>query len=79
MLHTTPPKVDKVDTPSAEPPTAQGLVARSESKMPDGDPADDDPDLLNFTVVVSWIAYWPDLGKPDGLVWETGWSGFHAP
>jgi hypothetical protein len=44
-------------------------------------PVDDDPDLLNFAAVVSWIVgwtsfppqkYWPDPGKPDGLVWEIG-------
>jgi hypothetical protein len=51
----TPPKVDKVDTSSAEAPTSQALVARSDSKVPDDAPVDDDPNLLNFVVAVSWI------------------------
>jgi hypothetical protein len=52
-------------------------VARLGSKVPDDASVDDDPDLLNFTMAVPWIGcwmsfqsqkYWPDLGKPDGLV-----------
>jgi hypothetical protein len=45
-----------VDTSSAEAPTAQALVARPGSKTLDNNPADDDPDLLNFTAVESGIA-----------------------
>jgi hypothetical protein len=42
--------------------------------------ADDDPDLLHFTMAVSWIAcwmsllsqkYWHDIGKPDGPVFTS--------
>jgi hypothetical protein len=52
-------------------------VARLGSKVPDDASVDDDPDLLNFTMAVPligcWMSfqsqkYWPDLGKPDGLV-----------
>jgi hypothetical protein len=57
MVRTTLPKVDKVGTSSTEVPIAQALVARLESKAPDDDLVDDDPDLLNFTVVESEIIY----------------------
>jgi hypothetical protein len=53
MVHTTPPKADKVDTSSAKVLTAQALVARSGSKAPDDNLADDNLDLLNFTTVES--------------------------
>jgi hypothetical protein len=55
-VHTILPKEDNVDTSSAEAPTAQALVARPGSKALDNNPADDDPDLLNFTAVESGIA-----------------------
>jgi hypothetical protein len=55
-VHTTMPKVDKVDTSSTEAPMAQALVARLGSKAPDDNPIDDDSILLNFTVVESWTA-----------------------
>jgi hypothetical protein len=55
MVRTTLPKGDKVGTPSAEAPTAQALVARSGSKAPNDNLADDDPDLLNFDAVDSEI------------------------
>jgi hypothetical protein len=48
---TTPPTVDKVDTSLAEILIAQTLVARLRSKVPDDNLVDDDPDLLNFTMV----------------------------
>jgi hypothetical protein len=85
---TTLPKEGKVDTSSAEAPTAQASVARPESKASDGNFGDDAPDLLNVAVVGSEIACqmssqlqmrWPDSGKPDCPVWGFGWSGFHAP
>jgi hypothetical protein len=47
-VHTTS---HKVDTPSAEVPKAQALAARPRSKVMDGNPTDDDPDLLNFDAV----------------------------
>jgi hypothetical protein len=53
MDRTTPSKVNKADTSSAEAPTAQALVARSGSKVPDDTSIDDDPDLLNFAVAMS--------------------------
>jgi hypothetical protein len=53
MVHTTPPKVEKMDTTSAEAPTAQALVARSGSKVPDDAPIDDDSELLNFAITMS--------------------------
>jgi hypothetical protein len=43
MVRTTPPKEEKVGTSLAEAPTAQALVARPRSKVPD-----DNPELLNF-------------------------------
>jgi hypothetical protein len=55
MDHTTPPKEDNVDTSSTEVPTAQTLVARSESKASDDNLGDDDPDFLNFVAVESEI------------------------
>jgi hypothetical protein len=73
-VRTIPPKEDKVDTSSAEDPTAQALVARSGSKAPDDNLTDDDPDLLNFAAagseiicqMSSWLqTCWPDSGKPD--------------
>jgi hypothetical protein len=53
--HTTPSKVYKANTSSAEVPTAQALVARSGSKASNDAPIDDDLDLLYFVVAVSWI------------------------
>jgi hypothetical protein len=58
MDRTTPPKVDKADTSSAEVSMPQALVAQSRSKTLDDIPVDDDPDLLNFVVVVPWIVCW---------------------
>jgi hypothetical protein len=55
MDRTTLPKEDKVDTSSAEVPTAQALVAQSESKAPDDNLGDDNPILLNFAAVRSEI------------------------
>jgi hypothetical protein len=55
MVHTTLPKEDKAGTSLVEPPTTHALVARSGSKVPDDSPADDDLDLLNFTVAESEI------------------------
>jgi hypothetical protein len=84
MDRTTPPKVDKADTSSAEAPTAQALVARSGGKMTDDAHIDDNPDLLNFVAAVSWIGcwmsflsqkYWPDPGKPNGLIFATPDAG----
>jgi hypothetical protein len=48
MVRTTPPKEEKVGTSLAEAPTAQALVARPRSKVPDDTRADDNPELLNF-------------------------------
>jgi hypothetical protein len=58
MVRTTIPKVGKVSTLSTEVPTAQTLVAQSRSKASDDAPVDDDPNVLNFTVAVSWIGHW---------------------
>jgi hypothetical protein len=55
MARTTPSKEDKVDTSSAEAPTAQALVARPGSKASNDNFADDDPILLNFDMVESEI------------------------
>jgi hypothetical protein len=55
MDHTTPPKEDKVETSSAEAPTAQALVARSKSEAPDDNLGGDAPVLLNVAVVGSKI------------------------
>jgi hypothetical protein len=47
-------------------------------------PVDDDPDLLNFVMTVSWIGCWtsflaqkylPDTGKSDGTVFVTPDAG----
>jgi hypothetical protein len=79
-VHTNLHKVDKTDTSSAE--------ARPGSTALDGNPADDDPNLLNFVVVESGIAcwmssllqmFWPDSGKLDCPVWHSRWFGFHVP
>jgi hypothetical protein len=70
-VHTALPKVD---TSSVEAPAAQALVARSGSEAPNDNPVGDDPDLLNFAVEGSWIAWWmssllqscwPNSGKPN--------------
>jgi cobalamin biosynthesis protein CobD/CbiB len=53
MIHTTLPKVDKVNTSSPEAPMTQALVVRLGSKASYGTLADDDPDLLNSTTVES--------------------------
>jgi hypothetical protein len=58
MVWTTPPKVDKVDTSSAEAPTTWALVAQPGSKALDDNPTDDDLDLLNFSIVESCTAWW---------------------
>jgi hypothetical protein len=80
MDRTTPPKVYKADTSSAEASTAQALVAQSGSKASDDAPIDDDTDLLNLVVAVSWTGcwtsflpqkYWPDPGKSDDPVFVT--------
>jgi hypothetical protein len=52
---TTLPKVDKAGTSSMDVPMAQTLVAQLRGKAPDGNRADDDPGLLNFTVAESEI------------------------
>jgi hypothetical protein len=51
MVHTTLPRVNKKGTSLAEVPTAQALAAQSGSKALDDNLADDDPSLLNLTVV----------------------------
>jgi hypothetical protein len=53
MDRTTPPKMYKANTSSAEASTAQALVAQSGSKASDDAPIDDDTDLLNLAAVVS--------------------------
>jgi hypothetical protein len=77
MDYTTPSKVDKANTSSAKAPMAQALVARSRSKASDDALVDDNPDLLNFVMAVSWICcwtsfrpqkYWPNSEKLDGSV-----------
>jgi hypothetical protein len=55
MVHTIPPKDDKVDTSSVEAPKAQALVARQGSKVLDDNPTDDNPGYLNFDVAESKI------------------------
>jgi hypothetical protein len=55
MVRTTPPKEDKVGTSSTGAPTAQALMARPRSKVPDDTPTDDDPELLNFGLAESNI------------------------
>jgi hypothetical protein len=51
IVHTTPPKEDKADTSLSEVPTAQALVAQLRTKALDDNLVDDDPYLLNFTMV----------------------------
>jgi hypothetical protein len=58
MVRTTQPKVDKADISSTEAPTTQALAARLGSKVPDDNPTDVDPILLNFYTVESWITWW---------------------
>jgi hypothetical protein len=58
MVHTTPPKKDKVDTSLVEDPTAQTLAARPGSKAPDDNLTYNDPDLLSCVVVESEIIFW---------------------
>jgi hypothetical protein len=58
MVCTTLPKVDKAGMSSAEVPMAQALVARPGSKASNDDLFDDDPGLLNFTVVESKTVSW---------------------
>jgi hypothetical protein len=57
MVYTTPPKVDKMDTSSADSPTTRALVDRPGSKAPNDNPRNEDPTLLNFTAVAFWITY----------------------
>jgi hypothetical protein len=87
-VHTTPPKEDKVDTPSTEAPTAQALVDRLGNKVMDDNPNENDTDILNFDAVKSEIICrmssrlqrcWPDSGKSDCLVLYFRWSGFCTP
>jgi hypothetical protein len=88
MVCTTLPKEDKVGTSSAKVPMAQALVAQLGSKALDGTLANDDPDLLTFSVAESKIicrmssrlqSCWPDSGKPDCPIQDSGWSDFQAP
>jgi hypothetical protein len=58
MVRTTLPKVDKAGTSSAEVPTTHAIVARPGSKASDDDLVDDDPSLMNFTMVESEIVCW---------------------
>jgi hypothetical protein len=62
MVHTTLPRVNKKGTSLAEVPTAQALATRSGSKALDDNLADDDPSLLNLTVVefeiVCRMSFW---------------------
>jgi hypothetical protein len=51
MVHTIPPKENKVNTSSAEVPMAQTLVAQQGSKTPDDNLVDNDLDFLNFDAV----------------------------
>jgi hypothetical protein len=57
LVHTTPPKEDKVDTSSVEVPTVQALAVRLGSKAPNDNLVDDNFDLLNFDVVESETVY----------------------
>jgi hypothetical protein len=77
MIRTTLSKVDKADTSLVEAPTVLTLAVQLGSKASDDTPFNNDPNLLNFATVVSWIACWtsyqlqrccPDLGKPDGPI-----------
>jgi hypothetical protein len=88
MVRTTPPKEGKVGTSSTQPPMAQALVARLGCKASDDTLADDDIDFLNFGTLESKIvchmssllqSCWPNSGKLDYLVWDSGWSSFCAP
>lgn len=63
-------------------------MARPGSKTLDGRPTDDNPNLLNFTAVESYTAYWmssrfhmywSDSGKLDCPVWHSVWSSFTLP
>jgi hypothetical protein len=74
MVHTTLPKEDNMGTSSVEAPTTQALVARLESKAPDDNLGDDDPDFLNFDAAESETICqtnsrlqrcWLDSGKSD--------------
>jgi hypothetical protein len=71
MVRTTLPKEEKVDKSSVEAPTAQALVAQLGSKVSNDNLADDDPNLLNFTVAEPEIIC--------RIVWYSGSSGFRAP
>jgi hypothetical protein len=53
MARTTQPKEDKTGTSSVEAPMTQALVAWSGSKAPDNAPVNDNPELLNFVMVVA--------------------------
>jgi hypothetical protein len=88
MFCTTLPKADEADTSSAKAPMTQALLAHLGSKVTDDNPANDDPNLLNFIAVMSWIAcwmchllhmYWLDSRKPDRSIWHSERSSFHAP
>jgi hypothetical protein len=57
IAHTTLPKEDKMDTSLAKVPMPQALVARLRSMAPEDNPADNDPDLLNFAMVESETVY----------------------
>jgi hypothetical protein len=57
LVHTTPPKEDKVDTSSVEVPTVQALAVRLGSKAPNDNLVDDNFDLLNLDVVESETVY----------------------
>jgi hypothetical protein len=59
-------------------------VAQSGSKVSNDALVDDDPDLLNFAMMVSWVIgwmsfllqkYWPDPGKSNGPVFATPDAG----
>jgi hypothetical protein len=88
MTRTIPPKEDNAGTSTTKAPMSQALVARLGSKVSDDTLADDDLDLLNFDEAESEItcrttsrlrSCWPDSGKPDCPVWDSGWSDFHGP
>jgi hypothetical protein len=88
MVHTTPPKLDKVDISSVEVPTAKALAARLGGKAPNDNLPDDDPGLLNFAAMESKIVCqmssqlqrcWPDSDKLDCPIWYSRWSSFCDP
>jgi hypothetical protein len=54
-VHTTLPKVDKVETSLVEAPTVSALVVRPGSKVPNDTPSDDDR-LLDELHVVEVLA-----------------------